>query len=108
MYERGLKPTLIHRSEAINKHMDQDMNQVIFDSLKEKEIPYRLNEEIKAIDGHTVSFTSGLKEDYDLIITGIGVKPNSDFLKDSGIHLDDKGYIPVNARFKQMCLTYTP
>ncbi|MBV5191065.1 CoA-disulfide reductase [Staphylococcus chromogenes] len=100
MYERGLKPTLIHRSEAINKHMDQDMNQVIFDSLKEKEIPYRLNEEIKAIDGHTVSFISGLKEDYDLIITGIGVKPNSEFLKDSGIHLDDKGYIPVNARFQ--------
>lgn len=100
MYERGLKPTLIHRSEAINKHMDQDMNQIIFDALDERHIPYRLNEEIKAIDGRTVTFTSGQQEKYDLIITGVGVKPNSDFLKDSGIQLDEKGYIPVNACFQ--------
>lgn len=100
MYLRGLKPTLIHRSEAINKHMDQDMNHVIFDILKDKKIPYRLNEEIASIDGKNVTFTSGLQETYDLIITGVGVKPNSDFLNNSGIHLDDKGYIPVNDRFQ--------
>lgn len=100
MYHRGLNPTLIHRSEAINKHMDQDMNHIIFEALKARHIPYRLNEEIKNIEGTMVTFKSGIKENYDLIITGVGVKPNSEFLKHSGITLDEKGYIPVNARFQ--------
>ncbi|MDP4448692.1 CoA-disulfide reductase [Staphylococcus hyicus] len=100
MHHRGLNPTLIHRSEAINKHMDQDMNHIIFEALKARHIPYRLNEEIKNIEGTMVTFKSGIKENYDLIITGVGVKPNSEFLKHSGITLDEKGYIPVNARFQ--------
>ncbi|EGQ0325524.1 CoA-disulfide reductase [Staphylococcus pseudintermedius] len=100
MHHRGLHPTLIHRSEAVNKLMDQDMNSVIFDALNQYNIPYRLNEEIKSIDGHTVTFTSGAVEDYDLIIAGVGVRPNSEFIQNSGIQLDAKGYIPVNDKFE--------
>ncbi len=100
LYERGLQPTLIHRSEAVNKLMDQDMNQVLFDALEVRNIPYRLNEEIKAISGKTVTFTSGAVEDYDLIITGVGVTPNSEFIQDSGVQLDARGYIPVNEHFQ--------
>ena len=37
LYTRGLDVTLIHRSEQINKLMDQDMNHPIIDEL-EKEI----------------------------------------------------------------------
>ena len=100
MYERGLSPTLIHRSEAINKLMDQDMNAAILSELEARHIPYRLNEEVTAIDGHTVTFKSGAVEDYDMIIAGVGVQPNSEFLHSSGITIDDKGYIPVNDRFQ--------
>lgn len=100
MYERGLHPTLIHRSESVNKLMDQDMNDVIFEALNARNIPYRLNEEIQSIDGHSVTFTSGKVESYDMVITGIGVLPNSDFLQSSGIELNDKGYISVNDYFQ--------
>ena len=61
LYQRGLDITLIHRSEQVNKLMDQDMNQPIFDKLEEKQIEYRLNEEITDINGHEVSFKSGKK-----------------------------------------------
>lgn len=100
MYERGLSPTLIHRSDAINKLMDQDMNAAILSELKARHIPYRLNEEVTAINGHTVTFKSGAVEDYDMIIAGVGVQPNSEFLQSSGITIDEKGYIPVNDRFQ--------
>ncbi|KIX90591.1 CoA-disulfide reductase [Staphylococcus microti] len=100
MYERGLSPTLIHRSEAINKLMDQDMNAAILSELEARHIPYRLNEEVTAINGHTVTFKSGAVEDYDMIIAGVGVQPNSEFLQSSGITIDEKGYIPVNDRFQ--------
>ncbi|UXR78858.1 MULTISPECIES: CoA-disulfide reductase [unclassified Staphylococcus] len=100
MYERGLSPTLIHRSEAINKLMDQDMNATILSELDKRNIPYRLNEEVVSIDGHTVTFKSGAVEDYDMIIAGVGVLPNSEFLQSSRIEIDDKGYVPVNNRFQ--------
>ncbi len=72
LYERGLHPTLIHRSDKINKLMDADMNQPILDELDKREIPYRLNEEIDAINGNEITFKSGKVEHYDMIIEGVG------------------------------------
>ena len=54
LYERGITPTLIHRSEHINKLMDNDMNEPIIESLKERNITYHFNEEIDTIKGKTV------------------------------------------------------
>ena len=72
LHERGLNVTLIHRSNHINKLMDQDMNQPIIDELEKRNISYRFNEEISKIDQHQVTFTSGKVENYDLIIEGVG------------------------------------
>lgn len=77
LYARGLDVTLIHRSEKVNKLMDQDMNQVIFDELDSRHIPYRLNEEIVSVKDHLVTFKSGIQEDFDIIIEGVGTHPNS-------------------------------
>ncbi len=38
LYERGITPTLIHRSTHINKLMDQDMNQAIIDEMDKRHI----------------------------------------------------------------------
>ena len=78
LYTRGLDVTLIHRSEQINKLMDQDMNHPIIDEL-EKRYLYRFDEEIHQIKGNEVTFTSGITEKYDLIIEGVGTHPHSNF-----------------------------
>lgn len=100
LHHRGLDVTLIHRSESVNKLMDQDMNQAIFDELNNRNITYRLNEEITEVEGHTVTFKSGVQEDYDLIVEGVGTHPNSNFIQSSNIKLDEKGFIPVNDKFE--------
>lgn len=100
LYQRGLEVILIHRSDQINKMMDQDMNQAIIDTLDEKQIDYRFNEEIESVDENTVTFKSGKKEDFDMIIEGIGITPNTEFLKSSDIELLDSGYVPVDEYFE--------
>ncbi|KAB76558.1 CoA-disulfide reductase [Staphylococcus aureus] len=100
LYERGLHPTLIHRSDKINKLMDADMNQPILDELDKREIPYRLNEEIDTINGNEITFKSGKVEHYDMIIEGVGTHPNSKFIESSNIKIDRKGFIPVNDKFE--------
>ncbi len=100
LYARGLDVTLIHRSDKINKLMDQDMNQVIFDELDSRHISYRLNEEIVSVNDHMVTFKSGIQEDYDIIIEGVGTHPNSKFIDSSNVELDDKGFVKVNDKFE--------
>lgn len=100
LYNRNIQTTLIHRSDHINKSMDKDLNKVIFDELEKRHIPYRLNEEIADISGREVTFKSGKTESYDIVITGVGIEPNSDWLKSSSLKLNEKGYIPVNEYFE--------
>ncbi|KRG09010.1 CoA-disulfide reductase [Staphylococcus sp. NAM3COL9] len=100
LYERGIAPTLVHRSTHLNKLMDEDMNQAIIDEIEKRHIDYRLNEQVSKVIGNEVHFESGKVEDYDLIIEGIGVKPNSSFIESSNVILNDKGYVPVNDKFQ--------
>lgn len=100
LYERNIQPMLIHRSEHINKLMDSDMNEPIIEEMDRRGIPYRLNEEVVKVEGNEVHFKSGAVKTFDLIIEGVGVKPNSAFLQSSSIHLDEHGYIPVNNKFE--------
>jgi CoA-disulfide reductase len=100
LYQRGLDVTWIHRSDKVNKLMDQDMNAAIFSEIDQRNISYRLNEEIESIQAHTVYFKSGIHEDFDIIIEGIGTHPNSSFLRSSNIHIDKQGFIPVDDCFK--------
>lgn len=57
------------------------MNQAILDEMDKRDIHYRFNEEISKVVGNAVHFESGKVENYDLIIEGVGVKPNSEFIK---------------------------
>ncbi|QTN12545.1 CoA-disulfide reductase [Mammaliicoccus vitulinus] len=100
LFYRGIETTLIHRSDHINKSMDKDLNNVIFEELDKREIQYRLNEEIESISDRTVTFKSGHVEDYDIVITGVGIEPNSDWLKSSSLQLNEQGYVPVNEYFE--------
>ncbi|MBX5319216.1 CoA-disulfide reductase [Staphylococcus caprae] len=100
LHARDLNVTLIHRSNHINKLMDQDMNQPIIDELEKRNISYRFNEEISKIDQHQVTFTSGKVENYDLIIEGVGTHPNSKFIQSSNVQLDEHGFVPVNDKFQ--------
>lgn len=100
LYERNIQPTLIHRSEHVNKLMDSDMNQPIFEEMDKRDISYYLNEEVIKVDGNDIHFKSGEVKKFDLIIEGVGVQPNSAFLQSSKIQLDTHGYIPVNDKFQ--------
>src|SRR5699024_4721268 len=67
---------------------------------KKISIDYRSNAKVSNINGNEDHFTSGKVKHYDLIIEGIGVKPNSSFIKASNVQLDDQGYVPVNDYFQ--------
>lgn len=43
-----------------------------------------------------VALNSGETVDADIVVLGVGVVPNTEFLASSSIPRDERGYIPVN------------
>ncbi|TDM41891.1 CoA-disulfide reductase [Macrococcoides goetzii] len=97
---RGLNITMLHRSSHLLKSVDQDMTKHIPDILEAHGVRVLLDDEVKTLDGKTVQLKSGRKFDYDMIITALGIKPNTQFLQSSKIELTDSGHIKVNAYFE--------
>lgn len=95
----GLHTTLVNRSSELLKAADRRYNPMIKNILTDNGVTLQLNDEIKEVNGHKVTFKSGKSEYYDLIIEAVGIIPNTDFLKGQ-VHLNDKGYIVVDEYFE--------
>lgn len=97
--KRGKNVTLIQRGPQVGKIFDQDMAEIIHEKAKEKGIQLILNEEVKGFSGSKrIETVQTDKQTYqtDLVLLGIGVKPNTSFLQDTKIQLTKKNVIVVN------------
>ncbi|MCU7556411.1 CoA-disulfide reductase [Macrococcus capreoli] len=97
---RDLNVTMVHRSDHLLKSIDKDMTETIPDLLTNNAVRVMLSDEVKALDGKSVHFKSGRKFNYDMIISAIGIQPNTGFLQTSGIKLTESGHIQVNEYFE--------
>lgn len=95
----GKEVTLIQRGPQVAKIFDYDMTELIHNKAIEKGIKLVLNEEVSGFKGNErVEAVQTDKKIYktDLVLLGIGVKPNTDFLNNTNIHLSNNGAILVN------------
>lgn len=87
---------------------------------EEKGVRFFMNSEISEFianeEGNLkeVVLSSGQRLQADLLVAGLGVVPSTDFLKDSEINLDSRGFVPVdkvmlsNDSKESVLLTYVP
>lgn len=81
--------------------LDKNEGTIVSDHMCEHGIDVRLRtllKQINGIDGKVSSVTTeeGQEIESDLVLLTIGVTPQTDFLKSSGIELDERGGIVVN------------
>ena len=101
---KGLKVTLINRNAEIMNTLDPDMGKIVNNAMTGLGVKIYLNEELshfEATEGSvenkvTAVVTSKKTIKTDMVILGMGTRPNTAFLKDSKIKLTDKGAIKVN------------
>lgn len=93
---KNMDVTLVHRNENLYGHVEQDIAVLFHEEINANNIDLRMNSEVASADGRTVHLTSNESLDADIIIQGIGLNPNTEFLKDSNIGLTDEGLIPVD------------
>ena len=81
LVERGIKVTMLQHDERIYKKIEADMNDVLYDTMKEKGITLKTNAEVSSVNGLKLNLKNGETLHAPLIISAIGIAPNTDFLK---------------------------
>ncbi len=95
---RGLDVTVVEFANQVMAPVDKDMAKIVENHLTAKNITLKLNTGVKAIlnGGKQVLLSDETTIDADLILLSIGVRPNTAFLKDSGIELNARGGVVVD------------
>ncbi len=109
LVHNNLRVTLIEKSSQILKMFDEDFSQRVTDYIIGRnpgQVSILTNEEVIAFYGNeknevTKAITNTGKEiETDFVVLGTGVRPNTDFLKDSNIKLGYNGSIKVDKTLK--------
>jgi NADPH-dependent 2,4-dienoyl-CoA reductase/sulfur reductase-like enzyme len=97
---RGLEVTLVDSSQQVMGTLDPDMGALVSEALREVGVTLYLEEKLVAFenDGKTVTGIQTNKRHLpaNLVILGMGSKPNTSLAGSAGIELGVKGAIRVN------------
>lgn len=102
--ERGLDVTLVEAAPHILAPFDTDMVLTAEKEMAQKGVNLILNDGVKAfkynLETVDVILSSGTKLTSEIVILAIGVVPDTNFMKESGINLGIKGHILVNEKMQ--------
>ncbi len=99
---RGLNVSIVEGGPQVMGPLDADMAGYIHQELKNNGIKLHLNAFLQSFNasefGHvsSVSLSTGEKIETDLVVLGLGVKPEVHLAKEAGLVLGDAGGIKVN------------
>lgn len=100
----GLEVSLIDRSLQVMGSLDEDMGELVSRALQKIGVTLYLDEELTAFETKAGKVT-GIVTDKrtlaaDIVILGLGVRPNTALAAAAGIPLGEKGSIRVNERME--------
>jgi NADPH-dependent 2,4-dienoyl-CoA reductase/sulfur reductase-like enzyme/rhodanese-related sulfurtransferase len=102
---RGLSVTMVELTNQVMPPLDPEMAAFVESHLQRNGIQLRLASGVKAFEqlptgGLRVCTTSSDPIDTDLVILGIGVRPEASLAKDAGLMLGERGGIRVDGRMQ--------
>ncbi|RIX50295.1 CoA-disulfide reductase [Paenibacillus nanensis] len=102
--EIGLVVTLVQSGGQLLAPFDPEMSNVLAKELEDHGVNLLFSDSAQAFketgDQIQVELASGTVLTTDMVLLAIGVTPDTDFLKDSGLALTSKGHIVVNERLE--------
>jgi NADPH-dependent 2,4-dienoyl-CoA reductase/sulfur reductase-like enzyme len=100
----GLEVSMVSRPPQVMGTLDEEMGALVSQALRDIGVTLYLNEELTAFET-TCGKVTGIITDKrtlpaDIVILGLGVRPNTALAKEAGIPLGEKGSIRVNERME--------
>ena len=98
---RGLEVSLVEAQDHVLPPMDREMAQPLAEELQRQGIHLYLSETAVAVeDGAHVRLRSGGTIESTFVCLCVGMRPATEFLRDSGIVLGERGHIRVDAQLR--------
>ncbi|MCI0453764.1 MAG: FAD-dependent oxidoreductase [Candidatus Dadabacteria bacterium] len=100
---RGFQVTLIEKLPRVLPNFDAELSEKVQEKLEEKDIKLMLGSGVKSIEGDGVVksvITETEIVETDLVLLGVGIKPEVVTAKNAGIELGETGAIKVNDRME--------
>ena len=102
--EKDINVTLIEAAPHVLAPFDSEFSNLIEKELNDNEVSIILNSKVVAFseEGNLINviLEDGRSIKVDMVISAIGVMPDTKFIKDSGIKLGERGHIIVNDHMK--------
>ena len=100
LHERGITVTVVELANQVMGPIDYEMAALVHEHLKEKGVELYLGDGIKGLQNtpkySIVELNSGKQIKTDMVMLGIGVRPENDLAKKAGLELGQRGGIKVN------------
>ena len=101
----NIKTTIIEKFDRILPKFDAEMAQQVSAHLTENAVELVTGQGLAGIGGKagrvvSVTTESGLTRDVDLVVIAVGVRPNTDLAKHSGIAIGETGAIAVDMKMQ--------
>ncbi len=100
LVRRGISTTVVELQDQVLPPLDREMTRAIEKCLTDKGVALKLSQSAAAFeqsaDGISVRLTSGEQLAAQLVILGVGVKPESKLAVDAGLQVGERGGICVN------------
>ncbi|MGL4523552.1 MAG: FAD-dependent oxidoreductase, partial [Bacilli bacterium] len=98
LVERGVTVSLVEMNDQVLAPLDIEMASIVHHELRAKGVELILSDGVSTFEdaGHKITLTSGRTIATDLVILGIGVRPESDLARDAGLTLGMRNTIAVN------------
>jgi NADPH-dependent 2,4-dienoyl-CoA reductase/sulfur reductase-like enzyme len=104
MLRHGLQVTLVDAAEQPMRTLDPDMGALIADALRAEGVALRLGERLTGfgVAGGRVTavHTTGGELPADVVVLGLGTRPNSDLARAAGLDIGATGGIRVDRRMR--------
>lgn len=95
----GLEVVIIDAEKHLLRTLDKEMAILPELELLENDIELLLNRKAKKFENGALVLETGEKIEADFFIFSLGIRPATNFLKNSGISLSEKGYIIVDETY---------
>ncbi len=96
LHLKGVKVTVVELADHVIGPLDYDMAAIVHQHMKTKDVEFYLNDGVKALrqEGNiVVELSSGRSLKADMVIMGIGVRPEARLAADAGLKLGSTGGI---------------
>ena len=100
LYEKGIKVSIVEMLDQVMAPVDFDMAQILHEHMRELGVELHLSSKVesfsKTADGLQVKLADGQILTTDMILLSLGVRPQTGFLRDSGLDFGPRGHLIVD------------